>query len=141
MSFISGNAFSRSNRAILASYAAPPRWTPICLRETASGIEIEAEIPDRDRRLVEVALGDSEITIRCCRDLSRRSFIRHRAGEPAEKVTESVYDALAQSIRLPFPVARQASTVSFIDGKLRILAPRQRSAGGGSRIRYGDATH
>jgi hypothetical protein len=48
---------------------------------------------------------------------------------------------LAQSIRLPFPVARQASAVSFIDGKLRIFAPRQRSASGGSRIRYGDATH
>jgi HSP20 family molecular chaperone IbpA len=111
---------------------------PVSILETATGIEIEAEILDCDRDRVEVALGDSEIVIRCRRDLSHRAFVRHSAGEPAEKVTESVYDAVAQSIRLPFPVSRQASTVSFVDGRLRILAPR-RPAPGGTRIRYGDA--
>jgi HSP20 family molecular chaperone IbpA len=139
MSFISRNAFTRNNRATLASRASPPRWTPISLLETASGIEIEAEIPDGDRGQVEVAVGDSEVTIRCRRDLSHRAFVRHSAGEPAEKVTENVYDAVAHSIRLPFPVARQASTVSFIDGRLRILAPRRTTPGGGTRIRYGEA--
>jgi HSP20 family molecular chaperone IbpA len=139
MSFISRNAFMRSNRATLASRVTPLSWTPVSLLETASGIEIETEIPDCDRDQVEVALSDSEITIRCRHDLSRRAFVRHSAGQPAEKITENVYDAVAQSIRLPFPVARQASTVSFIDGRLRILAPRRPASGGGTRIRYGDA--
>jgi HSP20 family molecular chaperone IbpA len=154
MGFISRDAFTRAdtwigNRSSTSHRHAMPEdigseitSSGISLLETAAGIEIRAEIPGDDNDRVEVALGDNEITIRCRRDLSRRAFVQHSRDRQAERVTESVYDAVAQSIRLPFAVSQQATVVSFVDGKLRILAPKCGvRAPGATRIRYGDTAH
>jgi HSP20 family molecular chaperone IbpA len=160
MGFIPRDAFARSgwagNRSLplesgalesrpLESKLARPGGSPIqepkvvALRETAQGIEIRADLPGIGRDQVEIALGEREVTIRCRRYISRRASLRWDGDRPTERITESVYDAVAESIRLPFPVARHATTVTFVDGRLRILAPRQRaSIGSNTRIRYGD---
>jgi HSP20 family protein len=103
--------------ASLGNGGSAPR---IDVKETASGVEVSAELPGVDERDIEVELHDDMLTIR-----GEKKIEKEEGGEEkGYHVMERSYGSFARSIALPYEADSEKVSADFSKGVLKIMVPR-----------------
>jgi HSP20 family protein len=112
--------------AAFGSGGAVPR---IDVKETASGIEVSAELPGVDEKDIEVQLQDDVLTIRG----EKKIETEDGGKEKGYHVMERSYGSFARSLALPFEADTDKVSADFSKGVLKIVIPRPAEAAAKAR--------
>ena len=94
------------------------------VKETATGIEITAELPGVDESDVEVELSDDVLTIRGEKKVEKEEGDK----EKGYHLMERSYGSFARSIALPFEADSEKVSADFSKGVLKVVIPRPAAA-------------
>jgi len=111
--FGGGNAMP----AVFAGGDAAPR---IDVKETATGIEVSAELPGVDEKDIEVELQDDVLTIRG----EKKVEMEEGDKEKGYHVMERSYGSFARSVALPYSAEPDKVSADFSKGVLKVVVPR-----------------
>lgn len=111
--------FGGANRlpAVFGNGSAAPR---IDVKETATGIEVSAELPGVDEKDIEVELQDDVLTIRGEKKIEKEEGDK----EKGYHVMERSYGSFARSVALPYSAESDKVTADFTKGVLKVVIPR-----------------
>jgi HSP20 family protein len=92
----------------------------IDVKETASGVEVSAELPGVDEKDIEVELQDDLLTIRGEKKIEKEEG----SEEKGYHVMERSYGSFARSVALPYAAEPDKVSADFAKGVLKIVVPR-----------------
>ena len=106
--------------AMPAAFAGGDAAPRIDVKETATGIEVSAELPGVDEKDIEVELRDDVLTIRGEKKVEKEEGDK----EKGYHVMERSYGSFARSVALPYSAEPDKVSADFSKGVLKVVVPR-----------------